>query len=70
MKTILRNLLLAVLILLMQTTAAKAQAFDDAGQYMDHISKANEKLTAVYLSYTSALAHKNARKQEKEGQMC
>ncbi|MBK7290785.1 MAG: hypothetical protein IPI78_11540 [Chitinophagaceae bacterium] len=65
MKTILRNLLLAVLILLMQTTAAKAQAFDDAGQYMDHISKANEKLTAVYLSYTSALAHKNARKQEK-----
>lgn len=48
---------------------AAAQSFGDAGQYIDYISKANEKLSAIYLSYTSAVAHnKSARKQEKRRQ--
>lgn len=46
----------------------KAQAFEDAGQYMHYISEANEKLSAVYLSYMSSVAHQNARKQEKRRQ--
>ncbi|MBC7872582.1 MAG: hypothetical protein H7Y01_01225, partial [Ferruginibacter sp.] len=56
-------------MLLLQAKPVTAQSFEDAGQYIEHISKANEKLTAIYLSYTSALAHnKSARKQEKRRQ--
>lgn len=44
---------------------AKAQSFENAGDYMSYISKANEELTATYLSYLSAVAHNRARKVEK-----
>lgn len=48
---------------------ARAQAFEDAGKYIDYISQANEDLTATYLSYLSAVAHnKSARKVEKRRQ--
>ncbi len=47
-------------------SSSKAQVFEDAGQYMDYISKANQDLTLTYLSYISAVAHgKSARKVEK-----
>jgi hypothetical protein len=43
-----------------------AQPFENAGQYMDHINKANADLTAKYLFYLSAVSHgKSARKVEK-----
>ena len=46
-----------------------AFAQDDIGEYMNHISKANEKITTIYLSYLSAVGHnKSARKVEKRRQ--
>lgn len=55
-----------IAIFLMNPAKAIAQPFDHAGQYIEYIGKANEKLTAIYLSYISAVAHnKSARKQEK-----
>ena len=47
---------------------ARGQEFQDIGQYMDYIGKANEQLTATYLSYLSAVAHNSARKAEKRRQ--
>ena len=43
----------------------KAQEFENAGDYMGYIGKANNELTATYLSYLSAVAHNRARKAEK-----
>lgn len=58
-----------IILFLLQVKPVAAQTFEDAGQYIDYISKANEKLSAIYLSYTSAVAHnKSARKQEKRRQ--
>lgn len=54
--------------ILLQSKPVISQSFQDAGEYMNHISDANEKLSAVYMSYMSAIAHKNARKQEKRRQ--
>jgi hypothetical protein len=55
-----------IAVFLLKPASVSAQPFDNAGQYMDYIGKANEKLTAIYLSYLSAVAHnKSARKQEK-----
>ena len=46
-----------------------AQSFENVGQYMEYISKTNEKLTSMYLSYLSAVGHnKSARKVEKRRQ--
>lgn len=46
-----------------------AQAFENPGEYMSHISKANEKVSSMYLSYLSAVGHnKSARKVEKRRQ--
>jgi hypothetical protein len=43
-----------------------AQVFESAGQYMDHITTANEALTEKYLLYLSGMSHgKSARKVEK-----
>lgn len=42
-----------------------AQSFENAGDYMSYINKANEELTATYLSYMSAVAHNRAKKVEK-----
>jgi hypothetical protein len=43
----------------------KAQEFENAGDYMGYIGKANDELTATYLSYLSAVAHNRAKKAEK-----
>lgn len=49
-------------------TPAQAQ-YENAGQYMSAISQGNEKVTATYLSYLSAIGHnKSARKVEKRRQ--
>lgn len=45
--------------------SAKAQSFDNAGDYLSYIGKANEELTVTYLSYMSAVAHNRAKKVEK-----
>jgi hypothetical protein len=43
-----------------------AQTFENAGDYLDYINKANEVLTVKYLTYMSAVSHgKSARKVEK-----
>jgi len=48
---------------------SKAQQFDNAGDYMSYITKADEDMTAVYLSYLSAVGHnKSVRKVEKRRQ--
>ncbi|RYY89450.1 MAG: hypothetical protein EOO15_06170 [Chitinophagaceae bacterium] len=48
---------------------AGAQSFETAGQYMEYINKAHEKVTSMYLSYLSAIGHgKSARKVEKRQQ--
>lgn len=62
------TLSLLITLLLFKSTNTSAQAFDNAGQYISYIGDANSKLSATYLSYMSALAHKNARKQEKRRQ--
>src|SRR5438552_18975090 len=46
-----------------------AQGYENAGDYMDYIGKQNANLSAIYLSYVSAVAHgKSARKVEKRRQ--
>jgi hypothetical protein len=64
MKTVFRITLFAFLFMV---TYIPAQAqYENAGQYMDVISKANEKVSALYLSYISAMGNnKSARKVEK-----
>jgi hypothetical protein len=43
-----------------------AQSFENAGQYIEHIGKANQVLTEKYLLYLSGMSHgKSARKVEK-----
>ncbi len=45
---------------------SKAQDFNNPGDYLDYINKADEKLSAKYLAYLSATSHgKSARKVEK-----
>jgi hypothetical protein len=60
------NLLLLLSFMLLTTTRSVAQSFENAGQYMDHIGKANQALTEKYLVYLSGMSHgKSARKVEK-----
>jgi hypothetical protein len=48
---------------------SQAQVYENPGQYMDYISKQNQNLTMIYLSYVSAVSHgKSARKVEKRRQ--
>lgn len=48
---------------------SQAQTIESAGDYLEYIGKANENLSAIYLSYISAIAHnKSARKVEKRRQ--
>ena len=67
MKIYLRtNLLLLFSFLVLATTRSVAQAFENAGQYMDYIGNANKVLTEKYLVYLSGMSHgKSARKVEK-----
>jgi hypothetical protein len=51
------------------STRSAAQAFENAGDYMEHIGKANQALTEKYLVYLSGMSHgKSARKVEKRRQ--
>lgn len=69
MNTQLRKWIVAFIAALLLHTGANAQNFETSGQYMDYIGKANEKVTAIYLSYLSAVGHnKSARKVEKRRQ--
>lgn len=67
MKQLLKTYLLFILLfILLAPSKAGAQAFDNAGQYMDFINNANDALTAKYLAYLSAVSHgKSVRKVEK-----
>lgn len=65
MKLIFRIALFTSLAIL-STRPVTAQYFEQAGEYMDFIGKANEALSQKYLSYLSAVSHgKSARKVEK-----
>ncbi len=51
------------------STNAVAQPFENAAQYIEYISKANQALTQKYLFYLSGMSHgKSARKVEKRRQ--
>jgi uncharacterized protein (DUF1697 family) len=57
------------ILLLCFSFRSSAQTFENAGQYMDHISQANQALTVKYLFYLSGMSHgKSARKVEKRRQ--
>jgi hypothetical protein len=61
-----RIFFLTALFVLGFSFRSAAQAFENAGQYIDYINKANADLTAKYLFYLSAVSHgKSARKVEK-----
>lgn len=69
MRKYITRILILVLTLNCSGFSLRAQSFEDVGQYMGHISKTNEKLTSMYLSYLSAVGHnKSARKVEKRRQ--
>jgi len=60
------KLLLTVILLVSLSLSSQAQTFENAGQYMDFISKANAEITTKYLFYLSGVSHgKSARKVEK-----
>ena len=66
MRMYLRTSLLLLFSLILLASRSAAQAFENAGQYMDHITKANQVLTEKYLLYLSGMSHgKSARKVEK-----
>lgn len=66
MRKLLTTILLIAFCTLLTTQRLNAQAFEHAGQYMDYIGKANEKITVMYLTYLSAVGHnKSIRKVEK-----
>lgn len=59
------KLVLVPFIVMLATLPAQAQ-YEHAGQYLDAIGKSTEKVSAMYLSYLSAMGHnKSARKVEK-----
>ena len=69
METKITTPLLVLLFITFTANPSRAQAFEDAGQYIDYIGKHNQDLTLTYLSYISAVAHnKSARKVEKRRQ--
>ena len=69
MKLSVKLLLTGVSFLFLFSIRSSAQAFENAAEYIDYISKANSKLTETYLVYLSAVSHgKSARKVEKKRQ--
>lgn len=66
MKSLCRKTILSVAAVWLFATASRAQAFENAGDYFDYVTKAKEALTTKYLVYLSAVSHgKSARKVEK-----
>lgn len=69
MKPYTRPLLVSILFLFLFSAGTVAQSFQNAGEYMEHIYKANNALTEKYLTYLSAVSHgRSARKVEKRRQ--
>lgn len=69
MRKITKQFLLLLITVMYVCAGLKAQAFENVGQYMEHISKASEKITLMNLSYLSAVGHnKSARKVDKRRQ--
>jgi hypothetical protein len=63
------TLILFFFCLVVLPSRSAAQAFENAGEYIGHIGKANEALTEKYLVYLSGMSHgKSARKVEKRRQ--
>ncbi len=63
------TLLLLSLAVLLSTSSSAQTTYENAGQYMEHIGKANQALTEKYLFYLSGMSHgKSARKVEKRRQ--
>ncbi|HKO79361.1 MAG TPA: hypothetical protein VJU78_03160 [Chitinophagaceae bacterium] len=66
MKRYLRTSLFFLFLPVFLSSYCFGQSFENAGQYMDHIGKANQALTEKYLVYLSGMSHgKSARKVEK-----
>ena len=61
----LKVLLCTIFMLLFFNATITAQNFENAGDYMGYIGKANDELQVTYLSYLSAVAHNRAKKVEK-----
>lgn len=65
MRKKLRSFVILCLLIIGISFSSSAQ-YENAGQYLDYISNANQALTAKYLAYLSAVSHgKSARKVEK-----
>jgi hypothetical protein len=66
MKSYTRHLVFTLSFLLFFSAVSFSQSFENAGEYMDYIYKANSSLTEKYLTYLSAVSHgRSARKVEK-----
>jgi hypothetical protein len=64
-----RKFLLPAVLFILVGVTAKAQNFQNAGEYISYINKTNESLSVKYLTYLSAVSHgKSARKVEKKRQ--
>lgn len=60
------SIVLLFSLMLLTANQTKAQAFENAGDYIEYIGKANQTLTEKYLFYLSGMSHgKSARKVEK-----
>ena len=64
-----RKIVSFTLLFILFIAKTHAQDFQNAGDYISYINKANEALTVKYLTYLSAVSHgKSARKVEKRRQ--
>jgi sugar-specific transcriptional regulator TrmB len=69
MKRLLKLLATVLVFVMAFSVHSSAQSFENAGEYMDYIFKANNELTEKYLTYLSAVSHgKSTRKVEKRRQ--
>jgi hypothetical protein len=61
-----KSIVFLFLLMLLTGNHSMAQTFENAGDYIEHIGKANQALTEKYLFYLSGMSHgKSARKVEK-----
>lgn len=69
MKLYLRTSLFVLSLSVFLSSVSFSQTFENAGEYMEYIGKANHALTEKYLVYLSGMSHgKSARKVEKRRQ--
>ena len=63
------RILFLVFTLAICSQHASSQSFENVGQYLDHITKASQKISLMNLSYLSAVGHnKSAKKVDKRRQ--